>query len=99
MSIGQHQTGDDPPRPLEWIGDDSHGLDGEGQGGSSAQPQTNPFHGRGRAWVESPLACVRTEVHCARCGGHLGHLFPDGPPPTGDRYCMNGVAMKFEPKQ
>lgn len=57
-----------------------------------------PLDGATDTSVDRSFFSTRTEVHCAHCQGHLGHVFPDGPKPTGERYCMNGVAMAFEPK-
>jgi peptide-methionine (R)-S-oxide reductase len=59
---------------------------------------TQPIESRVETELDFKLIIPRTEYHCARCGGHQGHVFDDGPPPTGQRWCNNGLALKFVPE-
>ncbi len=68
------------------------------ESGSGWPSFTAPIEGAVATTEDRSLGMRRTEVHCARCGGHLGHVFPDGPRPTGLRFCMNGASLAFKPE-
>jgi peptide-methionine (R)-S-oxide reductase len=74
------------------------GSDTKYDSGSGWPSFYQPMPGAVATSVDDSHFMRRTEVHCSRCGGHLGHVFPDGPQPTGERFCMNGVALQFEPQ-
>jgi peptide-methionine (R)-S-oxide reductase len=78
-------------------GQDLFGSDTKFESGTGWPSFYQPLDGAVGTSEDRSLFMTRTEVHCSNCGGHLGHVFDDGPRPTGQRFCMNGVAMDFKP--
>jgi peptide-methionine (R)-S-oxide reductase len=71
--------------------------DAKYESGSGWPSFFQPIEGAVETQSDRSLGMLRIEAHCSQCGGHLGHVFPDGPRPTGERYCMNGLALTFDP--
>lgn len=78
-------------------GQDLFAADTKYESGTGWPSFWQPLDGAVETTEDRSFFMTRTEVHCSNCGGHLGHVFEDGPKPTGLRYCMNGVAMGFKP--
>jgi peptide-methionine (R)-S-oxide reductase len=87
------------PGTFHCVGCDSPLFEGKlkFESGTGWPSFNQPIPGSVGSSTDRSYGMVRTEVHCATCGSHLGHVFPDGPPPTHERYCINGVALYFEP--
>ena len=84
---------------FQCAGCDTPLFEGKGkfESGTGWPSFNEPIPGSVETTTDRSFGMSRTEVHCATCGSHLGHVFPDGPPPTGLRYCINGVALDFVP--
>ncbi|MEY8843240.1 peptide-methionine (R)-S-oxide reductase MsrB [Cribrihabitans sp. XS_ASV171] len=80
-------------------GQDVYSSETKFKSGTGWPSFTDSLRGAVGTKPDRKLVVERTEVHCSRCGGHLGHIFDDGPPPTGKRHCLNGIALDFRPQE